>query len=50
MSYNFQTFYDAFSELGKILKLPCALLLYTSQNRPVKETFGLNEQKLKLLK
>lgn len=47
MPCNFQTFYDVVSELGRILKLPCVLLLFIShQSSPVNET----EQKLKLLK
>lgn len=50
MPCNFQNFYDAFNELRRILKLLCVLLLYVSQNSHVKETFGLTEQKLKLLK
>lgn len=51
MPCNFQTFYDAVSEFGRILKLPCVLLLFIShQSSPVNETFGLTEQKLKLPK
>lgn len=50
MPCNFQAFYDAFSDLGRILKLPCVLLLFISQSSHVNETFGLTEQKLKLLK
>lgn len=49
MPCNFQAFYVAFSELG-IIKLLCVLLLFISQSSHVNETFGLTEQKLKLLK